>query len=155
MNQKWLDNLIMKRVVYVLLLLLFFVFSTAVFSADFKPYPGAKIDEKATKEARQETGMATTIYTTGDSFDKVYAFYKNIAKEYKMPPSEGTFNLRSGGVLKEAYFIFDGAGDILSSKSWIKIQRPYMGRMKAKFPPNPKYVEDIYEDIRDVTVIIK
>lgn len=154
MNQKWLDNLIMKRVIYVLSLL-FFVFSTPVFSAELKPYPGAKTDEKATKEARQETGMAATIYTTSDSFDKVYAFNKNIAKEYKMPPSEGPFNLRSGGVLKEAYFIFDGAGDIMSSKSWIKIQRPYMGRMKANFPPNPKYVEDIYEDIRDVTVIIK
>ena len=145
----------MKRIIYVLLLLMGLFFLARVFAADFKPYPGAKIDEKATTEARQLTGMATTIYTTSDSFDKVYAFYKGMAGEYKMPPPEGPFTLRSGGVLKEAYFIFDGAPDIMSSKSWIKIQRPYIGGMKANFPPNPKYIEDIYEGIRDVTVIVK
>lgn len=145
----------MKRTVRVLSLLMLIVFSTGVFAADFKPYPGAKIDEKATKEARQQTGMETTIYTTTDSFEKVHAFYKSLGREYKMPAPEGPFNLRSGGVLKEAYFIFDGAADITTSKNWIKIQRPYLGAIKATFPPNPKYVEDIYEDIRDVTTIIR
>ena len=137
-------------------IVLLFPFLTMSFAAEFKPYPGAKVDEKATKEARQETGVTTTtIYTSSDPFDKVHAFYKGIAREYRMPPPEGPFNLRAGGTLKEAYFIFDEHPDIMSSKNWIKIQRPYLGRMKSALTPNPKYVEDIYEDIRDVTVIIR
>lgn len=148
----------MKRVTYVLTLLMFFAFSIFVFAAEFKPYPGLKIDTKATKEATEilkQAGMVgkATIYNTGDPFEKVYAFYKGIAKEYIMPGHKEPPKLRSGGVLKEAYFIFDGAKDIITSKLWIKIQRPTIGRMKASMPPNPKYVEDIYEDIRDVTVV--
>ena len=34
--------------------------------------------------------------------------------------------LSSGQELKEAYFIFDNAADIMTSKHWIKIQRPYL-----------------------------
>lgn len=146
----------MKWGAHVLSLVMLVVFSAGVMAAEFKPYPAAKVDEKATKAARDATGMmTTTIYTTIDSYDKVYAFYKTIGKEYKMPPAEGSFNLRSGGVLKEAYFIFDGAADIIESKNWIKIQRPYLGAMKASFPPDAKYVEDMYDDVRDVTVIVK
>ncbi len=39
--------------------------------------------------------------------------------------------------LWEAYFIFDGAKDLMSSKLWVKVQRPYIG-----------------EEVRDVTAII-
>ncbi len=132
------------------------VFPTGVFGQGFKPYPGAKVDEAATKEARAATGTETTIYTTADSFEKAQAFYKGIGKEYAMPAyRKRSANLRSGGTLQEAYFIFDGAADIGTSKSWIKIQRPYLGAMKMPPPPNAKYVEDIYQDVRDVTVIVK
>lgn len=82
-----------------------------------------------------------------------HAFYRGLGIEYKMPATDGPATLRSGGVLKEAYFIFDRAADITTSKNWIKIQWPYLGRMKATLPPGPKYIEDIYEDIRKVTVV--
>ncbi len=145
----------MKKETAVVVLLIGLSLASLVFAGDFKPYPGAKVEEKATKEARQLTGIETTVYTTGDAFEKVHAFYKALGREYKMPSSEGPSTLRSGGVLKEAYFIFDGAPDISSSKIWIKIQRPYLGEMKARIPANPKYVEDIYDGVQDVTVIVR
>lgn len=45
-----------------------FAFSTLVIAAEFKPYPGSKIDNKATKDATEllkQSGMAgkATIYT--------------------------------------------------------------------------------------------
>lgn len=146
----------MKKAAYVLLSMAF-LFSAVAFAADFKPYPGAKIDEKATQEANQmaagsKMGKApkSTIYTTGDSFDKVFDFYKGMAKEYKMPhQKEGKVKkLPSGQELKEAYFIFDGANDLMSSKLWIKIQRPYIGRVKMEG------FQAKYEDVRDVTAIV-
>lgn len=144
----------MKKIAWVLSLI-GFAFSTLVLAAEFKPYPGAKIDEKATKESRKvlaEAGMTntkSTIYTTGDSFEKVFAFYNKMAKEYKMPSrGEGVKRLPSGQELKEAFFIFDGAPDITTSKLWIKIQRPYIGKVTMG-----KNYEVKYEDIRDVTAI--
>lgn len=89
-----------------------FLYFHLVFAADFKSYIGLKIDKKATKEATgimKETGMGgkATIYATRDFFEKVYSFYKGIAKEYKMPREGGTKKLPSGQELREAYFIFD------------------------------------------------
>ena len=40
--------------------------------------------------------------------------------------------LSSGQELKEAYFIFDNAADIMTSKHWIKIQRPYLGKEQTR-----------------------
>jgi hypothetical protein len=145
-----------KKLSYVLLLMAF-IFSSLVYAADFKPYPGAKIDEKATQEANQmaagsKMGKApkSTIYTVSDSFEKVSAFYSGMAKEFKMPhQKEGKVKkLPSGQELKEAYFIFDGASDLMSSKLWIKIQRPYIGRVKMEG------FQAKYEDVRDVTAIV-
>jgi len=135
----------MKKTAIVSLLIVL-VFSPFLFAAEFKPYPSAKLDEKATKEANEAaaaakmSGTKATIYTTNDSFKKVASFYKGIAKEYMMPRASGT----SGKPKKyekydlwEAYFIFDGAKDLASSKLWVKVQRPYIG-----------------EEIRDVTAIV-
>jgi hypothetical protein len=129
------------------------VVSTPVIAVEFKPYPGAKIDQKATKEATEllkQAGMGgkATIYTTGGSFEKVNGFYKGIAKEFKMPGEEGAKRLPSGQELKEAYFIFDGAADIATSKLWIKIQRPYIGSVEIG-----KDFQVKYKDVRDVTAI--
>ena len=50
---------------------------------DFKPYAGSKPDEKASREASAAApGKQSEVYTTGDAFDKVYAFYKGLYKEY-------------------------------------------------------------------------
>jgi hypothetical protein len=144
----------MKRAVYILSFLMFFAFLAPVFAADFKPYPGLKIDTKATKEATEllkQSGMTgkATIYTTSDHFEKVYAFYKGISKEYKMPGEEGgKKKLPSGQELREAYFIFDGAADIMVSKLWIKIQRPYIGSVEMG-----KDFQVKYKDVRDVTAV--
>lgn len=122
------------------------VFSSLVFAADFKPYPGAKIDEKVTKEANEAARAAkmsnvkATIYTTKDSFQNVSSFYKGIATEYIMPRTSGTTGKPKkyeSYDLYEAFFIFDGAKDLAGSKLWIKVQRPYIG-----------------EEVRDVTAIV-
>jgi len=113
---------------------------------DFKPYPGAKIDNKATKEANEAAQAAkmsnvkATIYTTKDSFQNVSSFYKGIATEYMMPRSSGTTGKPKkyeSYDLYEAFFIFDGAKDLAGSKLWVKVQRPYIG-----------------EEVRDVTAIV-
>src|SRR5512145_1277622 len=57
--------------------------------AAFKPYPGAAVDQKATKEAKELAEGEVTIYTTRDSFEKVLAFYKPLGKEYRMPAPDG------------------------------------------------------------------
>lgn len=142
----------MRRMI-ALMFLVSLTFHTAASAAQFKPYPGATVDSKASKEAAdiaKEAGITgkTTIYTTRDSFEKVYAFYKGMAKEYKMPREGGPQKLPSGQELREAYFIFDGAKDISVSKLWIKIQRPYVGSVEIG-----KDFQVRYKDIRDVTAV--
>lgn len=135
----------MKKIGFVSLSIVF-TFLSLSFATDFKPYPGAKIDEKATQESREAARAAKminvryTIYTTNDSFQKVSSFYKGIAKEHMMPRASGTSGKPKkyeNYVLYEAFFIFDGAKDLAGSKLWIKVQRPYIG-----------------EDVRDVTAIM-
>ena len=135
----------MKKVFYIILSIVF-IYAALVFASEFKVYPGAKIDEKTTKEANEAaqgakmSNVKSTIYTTTDSFPKVTSFYKGMSKEYIMPRASGT----SGKPQKyekydlyEAFFIFDDAKDLASSKLWVKIQRPYIGN-----------------DVRDITVIL-
>ena len=106
---------------------------------DFKPYTGSKLDEKASREATAAAaGKQSEVYTTNDSFDKVYAFYKGLYKEYPMRSSGP--KLPSGQQIKWAFFIIDAEKDLASSKHWMKIQRPYVGGADG-------------QDIRDVTVI--
>ena len=146
----------MRKIADVLSFAMVFAWSTIAFAVDFNVYPGAKPDAKASQEANQVlaeagmTGTKATIYTSNDSFEKVYAFYKGSSKEYKMPhQTEGKVKkLPSGQELREAYFIFDGAADIMSSKLWIKIQRPYIGRVEMG-----KDFQVKYEDVRDITAI--
>ncbi|MGC8810602.1 MAG: hypothetical protein ACP5Q3_10180 [bacterium] len=135
----------MKKTVFGAIILTLVLF-TITGAGEFKLYPGAKLDEKATKEAQDMAAAAkmsnvkASIYTTADSFAKVASFYKGLAKEYTMPRASGT----SGKPKKyekydlwEAFFIFDGAKDLSTSKLWIKVQRPYIG-----------------EEVRDVTAIV-
>ena len=145
----------MKCLLHVFSLTVFVTMSTIAFAGQFKVYPGAKVDKKATEEAQQLVvgtklgkGTRTSIYTTGDSFKKVFDFYKGIAKEYKMPwMGAKVKRLPSGQEIKEAFFIFDGAPDITTSKLWIKIQWPYIGTVKME-----GYTVK-YGDIREITTI--
>lgn len=120
----------------------------------FKVYPGATKytppDTKETREARAALppGTTSTIYISTDSFEKVVAFYSSFGKEYKMPGMRGSRKLPSGQDLKDTYLIFDGATDIVASKSWVKVQRPFIGSVdfKAGVPT--------YSDVRDITAIV-
>ena len=58
--------------------------------------------------------------------------------------------LSTGQELQEAYFIIDDAADIMTSKHWIKIQRPYLGRERTREGSQGKF-----EAVRDVTAIIE
>ena len=104
---------------------------------DFKPYPGSKLDEKASRDASAALpDKKSEVYTTDDAFDKVYAFYKGLYKEYTMP---GPARKASSG-LRWAFFLLDGEKDLGSSKYWMKVQRPFISGAGNK-------------DIRDITVI--
>jgi hypothetical protein len=118
----------------------------------FKVYPGAKKytpDTKETQDAAKSLppGTEATIYLTDDSFEKVAAFYKGMGKEYAMPGMKKG-KLPSGQEMEQAIFIFDGAADLMSSKNWVKVQRPYIGGLKMN-GATPEY-----HDIRDVTAIV-
>jgi hypothetical protein len=122
-------------------------------AADFKLYPGAKLDEKLTaasnqlaRESEMTKNRQSSIYITADPFEKVVAFYKDIARTYEMPGRAKTLRkLPNGQEIKQAFFIFDDASDIATSKLWMSVQHPYIGAGKD-FMPN-------YNDVREVTVI--
>ncbi len=136
--------------------LLVLAMTAAVAAQGFKVYPGATKytppDTKETKEAMEAVppGTTTDAYLTGDSFEKVVAFYKTFAKEYSMPRrrTAATTRLPNGQDLKQTFFIFDGADSIVTSRHWAKVQRPFVGssEMKGMTPQ--------YHDIRDVTEIV-
>ncbi len=124
------------------------LFATSLFSsillstssaAAFKVYPGAKLDDRATRDTNGPGSISKKkVYISNDSLDKVAAFYKGIAKEYVMP---GT----SQKGPQARFFIFDNGKDLSDSKHWIKVQRPALGL----------YKEDIKTmKMRDITVII-
>lgn len=99
----------------------------------------ANRDEKGTHDASAAApGKQSEVYTTDDAFDKVYAFYKGLYKEYTM--GRPGPKLPSGQQLQWAFFLIDGGKDLASSKYWMKIQRRYVGGADGK-------------DIRDVTVV--
>jgi hypothetical protein len=108
-------------------------------SQEFKPYAGSKVDEKASREASAAApGKQSEVYTTSDALEKVYTFYKGLYKEFTMR-STGP-RLPSGQQVKWYFFILDGGTTLADSKSWMKIQRPYVGGADG-------------QDIRDVTII--
>lgn len=118
----------------------------------FKPYPGAKEytppDTEQNREMKKAMppGTVSINYVTNDSFEKVVSFYKGLAKEYtmSMPGMPKNRKLPSGQELKQTYFIFDGAKDLATSKSWAQVQRPLIGSVDDHLQPR---------DIQDVTVI--
>jgi len=146
----------MKRSAYVLAFMMFFSLSAAVFAGSFKVYPGARVEDVLeTKQSEIEAKMSKTlkviIFTTNDPFENVVAFYRGTGREYRIPGSSGKpIKLSSGQELKEAYFIFDNAGDLSTSKHWIKIQRPYLSRERTK-----EGFQGKYGAVRDVTAIIE
>ncbi len=109
-------------------------FPVLIFGGAFQVYPGARLEDTYEIKQPEVGGKASKsakeiVFTTNDPFESVVAFYRGIAREYRMPGSRGgSVPLSSGQEFKEAYFIFDNAGDLSSSNHWVKIQRPYLGK---------------------------
>ena len=146
----------MKTGAFILTFVMFFTLPAVVFAGVFKVYPGAKLEE-VYETTQSETGAKMSkspkviIFTTANFFENVVAFYRGFAREYRMPGTGGKpMRLSSGQELKEAYFIFDDAADIMTSKHWIKIQRPYLVRGRTVEGFHGKF-----EAVRDVTAIIE
>ena len=146
----------MKTGAFILTFVMFYALPVVAFAAPFKVYPGAKVEE--VYEAKQtEAGSKKSIapkviiFTTNDLFENVVAFYRGTGREYRMPGSSGKpMRLPSGQELKETYFIFDDAADIMTSKHWVKIQRPYLVRGRTGEGFSGKF-----EAVREVTAIIE
>ncbi len=144
----------MKREAPFLVFVMVLMLSAVVFAGTFKVYPRARLED--TYEARQsEAGSKMSkapkvfIFTTNDFFENVVAFYRGLAREYRVPGTGGKpTRLSSGHDLKEAYFIFDDAADIMTSKHWIKIQRPYLGRGQTREGFHGQEVTAIIEEDR-------
>ncbi len=146
----------MKKRICILAFMMFFALPGLGFSASFKVYPGARLED-IYKPRQSEAGAKVSkapkviIFTTSDFFENVVAFYRGIAREYRMPGSSGKpTKLPSGQELKEAYFILDNAADIMTSDHWIKIQRPYLSRDRTK-----EGFQGKYSAVREVTAIIE
>ena len=114
-------------------------------------YPAAKLDRAATQQAKMspaaQPDVEIAVYTTADGFDKVYGFYQRNAKEYKAIGSRAR-KLPNGQDLRDAFFILDDGRDLLTSKHWVKIQRPYIGQYGLGRNGAGA------GDIRDVTAIV-
>jgi len=142
----------MRKRISVLAFAILFCLPSLGFSASFKVYPGARLEDiyepkQSEFEAKISKAPKVITFTTNDPFESVVAFYRGAGREYRIPGSSGKHTkLSSGQELKEAYFIFDNATDLSTSKHWIKIQWPY--RMQGGF-------QGRYEKVREVTAIIE
>lgn len=146
----------MKKMACVLAFMMFFSWPAVIFAGGFKVYPGAQLEDiyepkQSEVGAKMSKAPKVIIFTTNDFFENVVAFYRGTAREYRVPGSGGKpMRLSSGQELREAYFILDDAGDIMTSKHWVKIQRPYLSRERTKEGFKGKYGAP-----RQVTAIIE
>jgi hypothetical protein len=140
----------MSKRVYRLIALLLFCFGSLSLAQEFKSYKGAKPDAAATAEAQRlaaaEPELEVTVYVTADPFEKVHEFYRGVGTEFRMA-GKRTRKMPNGQELRDAFIILDGAKNILTSKMWVKLQRPYIGAgLDRKGTPST--------EIRDVTAIV-
>lgn len=112
----------------------------AMIAQQFRPYPGSKLDQKAGRQA-SAPGTICEVYTTRDSFEKVYTFYNALYKEYPWPMEPPDTDEK----IKWAFFILDGGKDLSHSKFWIKVQRPYIGDVAEGSAD--------FKNVREVTLI--
>jgi hypothetical protein len=110
---------------------------------DFKQYPGSKLDETASRQSSTNQ-IESQVYTSTDTFDKLYGFYKGLYKEQVPAPPAPV--LPSGKRVQWAYFIMDGAQNFARSKYWLKIQRPYIGSIANSGDSD-------FKDVREISVI--
>jgi hypothetical protein len=128
--------------------------AAAAAAEGFKLYPGAvRYTPPDTEQNRKFTetlrpGLKIDAYFTKDPFDKVLAFYKGLGREYTNPKAQQNARLPDGQQIQRAFLILDGAPNLESSRSWVRIQHPFTGRVSFK-DGTPQY-----GDVRDVTEIV-
>ncbi len=119
------------------------ILSASSFAQDFKRYPGSRFEERPSQQpSAGDKEMEVQVYTTGDSFEKVYSFYKSLYKEVAIPFPKQTLPNRIE--VKWAFFVLDGATDLMHSSYWMKVQRPYVHTIDAK---------GNFQDVRDMSAI--
>jgi len=141
--------------------------ATTALAADPGLYPGARVDAEATQRAKQMAPGGDgpdAVATTADSFEKVLAFYAAAGTEVRLPRRHGQpdtgyerelpsgikpGSAGSGIKVKQVMVILDGAPDLMTSKNWVAITRPFI--------MNTRRDGDrlVYEDVRDLTAIIQ
>lgn len=114
--------------------------SAPVVAQTFKQYPGSRLDEKASQGCGPSAECR--VYTTDDSFEKVYSFYKSLYREFSFDGKNSHTGptLPSGKAVHWAFFIIDEGKDLAQSKYWFKVQRPLI-------------LEADQKDVRDVSAI--
>lgn len=112
-----------------------------------KIYPGAKVEEMtAPAEMGLPAGSKIRYYLTDAPFDTVVSFYQGLYKAIPMP--EGAVPiLPDGKRVRAAFFSLDGQTDITTAEHILKVQRPFIGDLKARAGGVRS------SDVRDVTVI--
>lgn len=116
-------------------------------TADFAIYPGAQREKQLEQRLAQlakndpnSQGVEWELYLSSDPFQRVYEFYKTIGVEDEAMKKIPAPALPNGAAVQWAFFIFDGAKSIRSSKFWLKIQHPLVA-------------DPTFKDIRDFTSI--
>jgi hypothetical protein len=140
----------MTKRTYRLIAVLIFTLAPLSLAQEFKRYKNAKPDTAATEEAMRlaaaDQGLDVSVYITSDPFEKVYEFYKGVGREYQMAGKRAR-KLPNGQELRDAFILLDNEKNIVTSKMWVKIQRPYIGAgLDRKGAPTT--------EIRDVTAIV-
>ncbi len=140
----------MTKRTYRLIAVLTFALTSLSLAQEFKRYKSAKPDTAATEEAMRlaamDPGLEVSVYVTSDPFEKVYEFYKSVGHEYQMTGKRAR-KLPNGQELRDAFILLDSEKNIVTSKMWVKIQRPYIGAgLDRKGVPTT--------EIRDVTAIV-
>jgi hypothetical protein len=100
-----------------LVALLIFMSHWGIFAAaqDFAVYPAAHPYDKADRAvSAANPGVECRVFITGDSFEKIYTFYRSRYKELT-PPFPGQ-KLPDGRIVKWAFFILDGASSLSRSR---------------------------------------
>jgi len=127
-------------------LILALALPAAVGAQPFTPYPRSTLDPAASDAATTASGrtMQVRVYTPGDPFETVVAFHKSRHQETACGAAP---KLPNGQRVRWACFVLDEAEHLWTSKSWMKVQRPYVGQVTLK-GATPHFT-----DVRDATVI--
>jgi hypothetical protein len=119
-------------------------------AAAFQVYPGAVRQKDWEQRSRDQVAKSGTqksfaprevqMYSSSDSFEKVYAFYQKLGTEMPNFSSPQGRKLPNGTLVKMAAFTFDGGRSMSASKQYVVISRPI-------------FLDEKFQEMHDVTAI--